>query len=243
MTDFKQLLTAFERFAHGQSLHTAFSDLLDWTLLPFKQHSTVEERSAALETYRTHTKVTQLIALITLIGELSDEFCDPLGELFMLAISSGHNGQFFTPTPICEMISTMTIGETLEDNKTICDPACGSGRMLLAAAQINRHALLYGADLDVTCCKMALLNMLLNSLQGEIAHMNTLSNEFYRGYKVSTTLVDGYHMPYYVEFTEPELSYIWLRLTQSVKSKPAFTTSFEPVRATQPINGVQGSLF
>ena len=188
MTDFKQLLTAFERFAYGQSLHTAFTEMLDWTLLPFKQHTTIEEQSAALETYRTHPKVTQLVSLIALIGELSGDFSDPLGELFMLAISNGHNGQFFTPTPICEMISAMTIGETLEDNKTICDPACGSGRMLLAAAQINRHALLYGADLDITCCKMALLNMLLNSLHGEVAHMNSLSNEFYTGYKVSTTL-------------------------------------------------------
>jgi type I restriction-modification system DNA methylase subunit len=198
---------------------------------------------AALETYRSHPKVNQLVPLITLIGDLSEGFADPLGELFMQAISSGHNGQFFTPAPICEMISVMSVGETLEDNKTICDPACGSGRMLLAAAKINRYALLYGADLDITCCKMALLNMLLNSLKGEIAHMNTLSNEFYRGYKVSTTLVDGYYMPYYVEFTEPELSYIWLGPIQNVKPKTRFITPFEPARASQPINGIQGSLF
>jgi hypothetical protein len=39
MTDFKQLLTAFERFAYGQSLHTAFTHMLDWTLLPFKWYA------------------------------------------------------------------------------------------------------------------------------------------------------------------------------------------------------------
>ena len=58
--------------------------------------------------------------------------------------------------------------------------------MLLAAAKINRHMLLFGADLDITCCKMALINMLFNSLQREIAHMNTLSNDFYRGFKTET---------------------------------------------------------
>jgi len=114
--------------------------------------------------------------------------------------------------------------------------------MLLSAAKINRHARFYAADLDITCCKMTLVNMLLNSLQGEVAHMNTLSNDFYKGYKVSTTLVNGYHMPYYVEFDQPELSYIWLRPVKQ-QSKPVFTTPFEPVRAAQPINGVQGSLF
>jgi len=161
----------------------------------------------------------------------------------MQAISNGFNGQYFTPTPVCEMISAMTIGEALESRETICDPACGSGRMLLASAKLNRHSKFYGADLDSTCCKMALINMLLNSLQGEIAHMNTLSNDFYNGYKTSTTLVDGYHMPYFIEFTEPELSYIWLKPNQKVEVKSAFNTPFEPVRATIPISGVQISLF
>jgi len=32
--------------------------------------------------------------------------------------------------------------------------------------------------------------------------MNTLSNEFYKGYKVATTMVNGSHYPYYIEFTE-----------------------------------------
>ena len=134
MTEIKQLLTAFERFAYGQSLHTAFTEMLDWTLLPFKQHSTVEEQSAALETYRTHPKVTQLVSLITLIGEGSESFFDPLGELHQQAISSGHNGQYWSPEPVCDMMANLTIGDTLEDGQTVSDPACGSGRMLLAAA-------------------------------------------------------------------------------------------------------------
>jgi hypothetical protein len=89
---------------------------------------------------------------------------------------------------------------------------------------------------------MALVNMLLNSLQVEIAHMNSLSNDFYRGYQAQTTLVDGYHMPYYIEFTEPEQSYIWLKPTKE-QAKPKFDKPFEPVRANEAINGVQGSLF
>lgn len=30
MTEIKELLKEFERFAYGQSLHTAFTDILDW---------------------------------------------------------------------------------------------------------------------------------------------------------------------------------------------------------------------
>ncbi|MBB6130742.1 MFS transporter [Mucilaginibacter lappiensis] len=57
---------------------------------------------------------------------------------------------------------------------------------------------------------MALLNMLLNSLTGEIANINSLSNEFFTGYQVKTKLINGYHYPYFEEFTDPMLSYIWL---------------------------------
>jgi ribosomal protein L11 methylase PrmA len=94
------------------------------------------------------------------------------------------------------MMGAMQVGEGLEDGKTVHDSGCGSGRMLLAVAKLNRSCLVYGADLDVTCCKMALVNMLLNSLQGEIAHINSLSNEFNTGFKVTAVLVDGYHYPY-----------------------------------------------
>jgi type I restriction-modification system DNA methylase subunit len=182
MTDIKQLLKEFEHFAHGQHLHSAFTELLDWALLPFRKWDNAEEQNQAFETYRTHSKVTQLVTLITLIGDLSEGFSDPIGELFMQAISNGHNGQYFTPEPICSMLSGMSIGENSEPGQTVCDCACGSGRMLLAAAKINRQFKLYGSDIDNTCCKMALLNMLLNSLQGEITNMNALSNEFYKGY-------------------------------------------------------------
>jgi type I restriction-modification system DNA methylase subunit len=238
MTDIKQLLKEFERFSHGQSLHTAFTDMLDWTLLPFKRYEDELEQQAALDTYRNHKKVNELVKIV---GDLLEGFADPLGELYMQAISNGHNGQYFTPEHMCDMMAAISVGKPT-DGETAADCACGSGRMLLSAAKINRHLKLYGADLDITCCKMALLNMLLNSLQGEIAHMNSLSNDFYRGYKVQSTLVDGYHMPYYIEFTEPEQSYIWLRPV-SEQARPKFDKPFEPVRASQPINGIQGSLF
>jgi ribosomal protein L11 methylase PrmA len=243
MTDIKQLLKEFERFAYGQSLHTAFVDILDWTLLPFRKFDDAESQNIALEKHQTHPKVKQLVTLVTIIGDLSEGFCDPLGELYMQAISNGHNGQYFTPTPICDMMATMSVGDHSLPGQTVADCACGSGRMLLAAAKINRYLHLYGADLDNTCCKMALLNMLFNSLTGEIAHMNSLSNEFYTGYKLNSTLVKGYHFPYYIEFTEPSQSYIWLKPNQIVAPKPKFDKPFQPIISSNPTIGIQGSLF
>ncbi|WP_345948081.1 hypothetical protein ABDD95_14600 [Mucilaginibacter sp. PAMB04274] len=64
--------------------------------------------------------------------------------------------------------------------------------------------------------------------------MNSLSNDFYRGYKVSTTVVNGYYMPYYIEFTEPEQSYMWLKTLKEPASK--FDKPFEPVRAMHSLS-------
>ena len=69
--------------------------------------------------------------------------------------------------------------------------------------------------------------------------MITLSDEFYKGFKTDTVLVDGFHMPYYTEFTEPELSYICLQPLKAKVASPKFDKPFEPLRA-MPTSGVQG---
>lgn len=90
-TEIKELLSEFNRFAYGLSLHTAFTEMLDWMLLPFKRHDAADEQRNALEKYQSHPKVEHLVKLVTLIGELSERFRDPFGELFMQAIFNGHN--------------------------------------------------------------------------------------------------------------------------------------------------------
>jgi type I restriction enzyme M protein len=111
MTDIKQLLKEFERFAYGQSLHDAFVELLDWTLLPFKKWESAELQNSALESYQSHPKVQQLITLVTIIGDLSEGFCDPLGELYQQAISTGRNGQHWSPEHLCDIMATMSVGD------------------------------------------------------------------------------------------------------------------------------------
>ena len=90
---------------------------------------------------------------------------------------------------------------------------------------------------------MALVNMLLNSLTGEIAHLNSLTNEFYRGYKVQTALVADHFIPFYTDFTEAELSKIWLHPLKVKEGKSEFTRPFQPLAFTSPLTGVQGILF
>lgn len=182
---------------------------------------------------------------MVIIGELADGdgkgFADPLGEFFMLEISRGHNGQYFTPEHICDFMNQIIASDELQEKKKVLDPACGSGRMLLSAAKMNRNLLFYGADLDITCVQMAVINMLMNSLTGEISQMNSLSNEYFRGYKFGVRNIGGYYLPYYKMFTDPAESYIHLKIKEDFIKKADEISRKKPQKAKG--NSQQGLLF
>ena len=71
--------------------------------------------------------------------------------------------------------------------------------------------------------------------------MNSLGNEFYTGYKVTTIPVNGYHYPYFTEITNASKSCMSLKLIK--QAAPKFDKPFEPTKALQVIKGIQGSLF
>jgi hypothetical protein len=52
-------------------------------------------------------KVDQFITLSAISVDLSEKFNDAVGELHMQAISNRSNGQYCTPTPICDMMASI----------------------------------------------------------------------------------------------------------------------------------------
>lgn len=105
---------------------------------------------------------------------------DILGDLFQGAISHGQGGQYFTPEPVCEAMARMTLEGTAENSdrpRTVCDPCCGSGRMLLAVAKLRPHWWFVGQDIDLRCVRMTALNLALRNLYGRVIWGDTLKNE------------------------------------------------------------------
>ena len=120
---------------------------------------------------------------------------DVLGDFFEQHISNGRNGQYFTPYPICQFMASITrtdhISDAGSDKKEvlkILDPACGSGRMLLASHRVNGQGHeYYGIDIDRTCVKMAALNLFLNGIwNSEVMCANALiPGDFVIAYRIS----------------------------------------------------------
>jgi len=214
----KEFVKAFDSFSYKFNYSEVFTDFIDYTLLVMKWWETERDFSYFSEKYGDLSK--SFLTMTELLGGASEFFHDAMGDLFMELVSHGRNGQFFTPEPICTMMSNITIPE-LHDGKTILDPACGSGRMLLSAGKRNRNIFHFGCDIDITCCKMATINLLLNTLQGEIALMDSLKMEYFKSWEISYRNYNGMNLPVYREITNKNDSLLWKMHIESFgRNKP-----------------------
>ena len=105
---------------------------------------------------------------VAAMEETRDEMKDILGDLFQGSITYGEAGQFFSPAPVCRMMARMMVSDVPEEEqhetKRVCDPASGSGRMLLAVAEIQPHWTFVGKDIDLRCVRMTAINLALRNL-------------------------------------------------------------------------------
>ena len=215
-----------QQLARRNSISNVFSDFLEMTVCALSLGA-MEDRY--LEIVRGYDKPEAYLmaeafgALVNEMDNNGEGLRDIFGDFFMEHISHGHNGQFFTPEPVCELMARLN--EPIGFGERVLDCACGSGRILMAAAKVNRNALFYGADIDRNCCMMCLINMCLNTMFGEVAWMNSLSNQFYGAWQVRVH--PSGKGPYIVPITEEE-SVICLKLPEI--SKPTSKASHpEPV--------------
>ena len=130
---------------------------------------------------------------VAAMEETRDEMKDILGDLFQGAITYGEAGQFFTPATVGRMMARMMVSDVPEEErhtvKRVGDPACGSGRMLLAVAEMQPHWHFVGQDVDLRCVRMCAINLALRNLSGYVIHGNSLTDERRLVYRTGFDLV------------------------------------------------------
>ncbi len=195
---FNDLVKTLNQLGRKHDLAKVFNDLLTMGICSFHRTnilSRLQEKDEAnealyMETIKPYEREDLDIFAAALgilqLNVLDDPYSDLLGEFFMQHITKGQNGQYFTPPHICELMAEMQCGNLEDEGNRILDPACGSARMLLSAAKINHRNYFFGADNSNSCAKMATLNFFLNGLNGEVAWMNSLTMEWYGGWKINS---------------------------------------------------------
>ncbi|MFX0116744.1 MAG: N-6 DNA methylase [Candidatus Hodarchaeota archaeon] len=100
------------------------------------------------------------------------------------ATQSGKSkGQFYTPAEVSRiMAKVIGINLAKRPDQTVYDPTCGSGSLLLKAANETEHGItIYGQEIDVATRALAKMNMILhNNPTAEIWQENTLSRPHFK---------------------------------------------------------------
>lgn len=93
--------------------------------------------------------------------------------------SGKSKGQFYTPAEVSRvMAKVIGLSGATVASQTLYDPACGSGSLLIRAADEAPNGItIYGQEYDTTTAGLAKMNLVLhNKSTGTIANANTLSN-------------------------------------------------------------------
>ena len=189
----------YDRLSYTHGREDVFRDFLDVSLFMLSGGTYREDYDRLSISYKENEM--EIFIQMHSVAIHSEGFNDVLGDVFMEHISHGHHGQFFTPIHISDLMAVASGCEALRRGQSVYDPCCGSGRMLLSAVKastksdISNRPFCYGSDIDLNCVKMAAVNLLMNTIPGEVAWMDALTLEHWRSYKVELVSVCGVWLP------------------------------------------------
>ncbi|WQV50154.1 type I restriction-modification system subunit M [Helicobacter pylori] len=103
-------------------------------------------------------------------GALDDDLLGDAYEYLMrhFASESGKSkGQFYTPSEVSLLLSLLLgIDENTRQDKSIYDPTCGSGSLLLKASSLagKKGLTIYGQEKDISTTALCKMNMILHNI-------------------------------------------------------------------------------
>lgn len=205
----EELGTVQQRTGHDYG--TIFRDWLDLLVAAFAsdddRHGTVLDGydELGVDVQTVAERYSRAMAELVLATEAYQH--DVLGDVYTaLGNRTDALGQHFTPHNVADAKARMLF--TVEDMEAsagraehyhVGDPACGSGRLLVAAGKAIHHLVtdeetgldgddlpplvFAGKDLDETCAKMTAVNFVLGEMAGIAVHGNSLTDETYSAWK------------------------------------------------------------
>ncbi|WP_187934854.1 type I restriction-modification system subunit M [Helicobacter pylori] len=153
----------------------------------FNDNTKLGEGKAMMDTLSNLVKIFADLSLGA-HGALDDDLLGDAYEYLMrhFASESGKSkGQFYTPSEVSLLLSLLLgIDENTRQDKSIYDPACGSGSLLLKASSLagKKGLTIYGQEKDISTTALCKMNMILHhSADADIAKggSSTLSNPFF----------------------------------------------------------------
>ena len=177
LDDLQKILRNIEQSTMGADSEEDFENLFDeLDLTSVKLGKTEKEKN------ETITKI--LTSLDTIDFQLENSEIDVLGDAYEYLIgqfASGAGkkaGEFYTPQEVSKVLAKIvTTGKS--KLKSVYDPTCGSGSLLLRVAKEVEVGMIYGQELNRTTYNLARMNMILHDVhysKFDIRQDDTLEN-------------------------------------------------------------------
>ena len=198
----KEIIKQIESIGYKHGIQTVFDDYL--TIASCAVSNAVDKvhfekrEKLYMQTIKKYSKeelerIVELHVMVVNALEKNLYTIDLLGEIFhSLNLSNSCNGQFFTPIHIAEFMAEAMLGPKCGeiDTKgyvTLCEPTCGSGVMVIAAANSlyknhynpSQNMCVLACDNDIRCAKMAYLQLSYLGIPAVVVHGDSLRMEEY----------------------------------------------------------------
>lgn len=177
LDDLQKVLKSIEQSTMGADSEEDFDNLFDEVDLTSKKLGKTEKAKN-----ETITKI--LTSLDDIDFHLEDSEIDVLGDAYEYLIgqfASGAGkkaGEFYTPQEVSKVLAKIvTTGKS--KLKSVYDPTCGSGSLLLRVANEVEVGMIYGQELNNTTYNLARMNMILHDVhysKFDIRQDDTLEN-------------------------------------------------------------------
>jgi type I restriction enzyme M protein len=163
LDDLQKILNHIEQSTTGKDSEDDFVNLFeDLDLSSSKLGNSVEEKEKLISKVINH--------LNNISFELSSSDGDLLGDAYEYLISqfaSGAGkkaGEFYTPQQVSKILSKLVTSKK-QKLKSVYDPTCGSGSLLLRVAkEVKEVSRFYGQELNRTTYNLARMNMIIHDV-------------------------------------------------------------------------------
>ena len=161
--DLGRAMKAVEESALGHDSEQDFTGLFeDVDLTSTKLGRTVEQKNRLISEVIKHLDEINFKFEDTELDILGDAYEYLIGEF---ASGAGKKaGEFYTPQQVSKILAKLvTLGK--DKIKTVYDPTCGSGSLLLRVARESKVSFFYGQELNTTTYNLARMNMILHNVK------------------------------------------------------------------------------
>ena len=180
LEDLKNVLNSIEQSTVGQESEEDFIGL-------FEDVDLTSSKLGRSENEKNKTIVEILSHLNKIDFQLKDAKSDVLGDAYeyligQFAAGAGKKGgEFYTPSQVSRLLAKIVInGKKII--KSVYDPTCGSGSLLLRVKDYAEVVEFYGQELNRTTYNLARMNMILHDIhfsRFDIKQGDTLENDLF----------------------------------------------------------------